>query len=353
MATTSHLNAVDVRRRVRQIVLAAALLALCLGGSPSAKSSSAVHSSGAYSYNWPVKPFDRPHPVRGNFGDPRTTFHDHATPQGLMTSGGNFGFHMGVDIAAPDGAPVYPVRSGVASLRSHETVTVDSGGGVAFEYWHIVPAVQPGQHVVAYRTVLGHVRTDYEHVHLSEIDHGVLVNPLAPGHMGPYADRTEPRVASISFRQRGSGSNLLPELVRGRVELVAAASDMPAVRVPGRWTELPVSPALVTWRIERVPDGKVVIGPRTAFDVRRTIPSNSAFWTVYARGTRQNMSNFGSHRYWRQPAVYLFRLSGSFDSRKLDDGIYALVVNAADNRGNSSSLRQVFSVHNNPKWLRP
>jgi hypothetical protein len=343
---------VDVRRRARQVVIAAALLALSLGGSPAAKSSSAASSSGVYSYNWPVKPFDRPHPVRGHFGDPRTTFDEHATPHGLMTSGGTFGFHMGVDIAAPDGTAVYPVRSGVAGLRSHETVTVDSGDGIEFEYWHIVPTVRPGQHVVAYHTVLGHVRTDYEHVHLSEIDRGVLVNPLAPGHMGPYADRTEPQVTSVAFRRPGRGSSLLPELVHGRVELVASAYDMPALRVPGRWSDLPVTPAVVTWRIEQVPSRKVVVDERTAFDVRRTIPSNGVFWNVYARGTHQNMSTFGGHRYWRQPAVYLFRLAASFDTRTLKDGIYALVVTAADNRGNSSSFRQVFSVHNNPSWLR-
>lgn len=352
MATTSHLNALDVRRRARQVVLAAALLALSLGGSPSANSSSAVSSSGAYSYNWPVKPFDRPHPVRGNFGDPRTTFDGPPTPTGLYHSHGTFGFHFGIDIAAPDGAPVYPVRSGVASLRSRETVVVSSGSSVSFEYWHIVPAVHAGQSVVAYETVLGYVRKDYEHVHLSELDHGMPVNPLAAGHIGPYADRTEPRVTSVSIRRPGAAAGLLPEFVHGSVELVAAAYDMPAVRVAGRWTDLPVTPALVTWRIERIPDHTVVAPQRTGFDVRRTIPSNSAFWRFYARGTRQNMSNFKGHRYWRQPAVYLFRLSGSFDTRKLKDGIYALVVTAADNRGNSSSLRQVFSVHNNPNWLR-
>src|SRR5579859_7113889 len=30
------------------------------------------HGSGPLVYHWPVKPFTRQHPVRGNFGDPRT-----------------------------------------------------------------------------------------------------------------------------------------------------------------------------------------------------------------------------------------------------------------------------------------
>ena len=124
------------------------------------------------SYNWPVKPFDRPHPVRANFGDPRTTFDGPATPSALMTSGGTFEFHFGIDISAPDGTPVYSVRSGVASMLSGRTVVITSENGSVTQYWHIVPTVTAGQRVVAYETVLGHVMKGYEHVHFTEIDHG-------------------------------------------------------------------------------------------------------------------------------------------------------------------------------------
>ena len=27
--------------------------------------------AGAGAYGWPLKPFDKPHPIRGSFGDPR------------------------------------------------------------------------------------------------------------------------------------------------------------------------------------------------------------------------------------------------------------------------------------------
>jgi len=39
-------------------------------------------------YPWPLEPFDRPHPVRGYFNDPRI-------------SGSSRAFHFGIDIAAP------------------------------------------------------------------------------------------------------------------------------------------------------------------------------------------------------------------------------------------------------------
>src|SRR5688572_15595570 len=51
---------------------------------------------GPYTYRWPVKPFDRQHPVRGFFGDPRIANHGHSKQ-----------FHFGVDISAPNGTPVF------------------------------------------------------------------------------------------------------------------------------------------------------------------------------------------------------------------------------------------------------
>jgi hypothetical protein len=47
-------------------------------------------------YSWPLQPFDRAHPVRAFFNDPRI-------------SGATKAFHFGVDISAPNGTPVYAV----------------------------------------------------------------------------------------------------------------------------------------------------------------------------------------------------------------------------------------------------
>ncbi|MGZ6266594.1 MAG: hypothetical protein ACXWN4_06790, partial [Candidatus Limnocylindrales bacterium] len=46
-----------------------------------------------WSYDWPVKPFDRQHPVRAFLNDPRIGKH------------GSRAFHFGIDVAAPDGTP--------------------------------------------------------------------------------------------------------------------------------------------------------------------------------------------------------------------------------------------------------
>jgi hypothetical protein len=338
---SAHISRGAQRRTL--VILAAALVAILIPIALVVPQASAAGSG----YNWPVRPFDHPHPVRANFGDPRTTFLGPPTRRGLMTSNGVFAFHFGVDIAVPDGTPVYPVRSGVASLRGGLTVAVDSGDGFVAEYWHIVPTVTAGQKVVAYETVLGHVLKGYEHVHFTEDDHGRAVNPLAPGHLGPYDDSTAPIVHSISFRGSDTGSELLPESLHGRVVLIADAYDVPAMPVPGVWNGLPVAPALLTWRIERARDGRIVVRERTAFDVRAMLPPNGAFWRCYARGTRQNMSNFNGLRAWMEPGVYLYKLSPRpFNTASLPNGIYRLVVTAADIRGNTSTSRQVFIVRN-------
>lgn len=297
-------------------------------------------------YGWPVAPFDRPHPVRGGFGDPRTIFTGPPTWATLLRGGGLFQFHDGVDVSAPDGTRVYPIESGVVTKVTRETIVV-AGGARTFEYWHLVPATSPGARVEARTTALGRIRRGCGHVHLTELDGGVPVDPLAAGHLTPYADTTKPAVTGISFRAGAAGGALLPELVRGRVEIVAAASDTPSLRVRGEWHGLPVAPAVVEWRLVRADTGRTVVPTRVVFDARDRLPAPGGFWSVYARGTHQNMAVFGAHYSYLQPGSYLFRLTpGGFDTRTLRDGVYAVVVTAIDVRGNSGTLTERFSVHN-------
>jgi hypothetical protein len=265
-----------------------------------------------------------------------------------MTGSGAFQFHFGIDVSAPDGTAVYPVESGTVTTVTPDWVEVSSGGR-SFQYWHIRAAVSVGQRVEVDATVLGHILREAGHVHLTEIDNGVAVNPLAPGHLGPYVDHTVPRVASVVFRNSLAGPDLMPELVRGNVEMIASAYDLPAMPVPGDWQGLPVTPAVVEWRVQSARTGQVVVPEHVVYDVRQTLPSNATFWVVYARGTYQNMSVFGPHFSYMQPGAYLFRLApGGFDTRTLGDDVFDLVVTAIDIRGNQSSLTQRFSVHNRP-----
>ena len=87
--------------------------------------------SSAGSYGWPVEPFDRQHPVRGYFCDPR---------DGEKRST----FHFGIDIAVPDGTPVFSVEAGTVDMGQgkHNVAVVSAGGSRIFGYWHLDPVVK-------------------------------------------------------------------------------------------------------------------------------------------------------------------------------------------------------------------
>ena len=139
-----HISRRGVRRSVVVALLFAALCAVADTG-PGSRSAEAARTPIHSPYCWPVAPFNRQHPIRGGFGDPRTLFHAPPTLAGLYHGAGSFSFHQGVDISAPDGTAVYPVVDGVVSSLNADRVFVDSGNGNHFEYWHIAPSVQVGQ----------------------------------------------------------------------------------------------------------------------------------------------------------------------------------------------------------------
>jgi hypothetical protein len=270
----------------------------------------------AAAYGWPVKPFHAEHPVRGNFGDPRTVFAGPPTRRTLLTAGGKFQFHFGVDVSAPNGTAVYPVESGVVTRVTDEEIAVAGPAGHAFEYWHLHAAVRTGERVTAYATVLGRIAKPCGHVHLSELEHGVYVNPLQRGHLTPYHDDTAPQVTGV--------------VVSGG-EIEATAADYPSLPVPGAWHDLPVAPARLAWRLVAA-HGAVVVPEHVVFDVTRHLPPAS-FWSVYARGTHQNMTTFTRFYAYRQPGAYIFRLG----AMPVAAGTYRVVVTASDIRGNTSS----------------
>jgi hypothetical protein len=298
----------------------------------------------ALGYPWPLKPFHRAHPIRGNFGDPRTVFFGAFQPNGV-DSDGVFSFHNGVDISATPGQAVYPVVSGVAHVPNLSTVTVWTPSGRVFQYVHISPTVYQGQKVVASKTVLGHVDAVAGHVHLSEIDKDTVVNPLIRGHLQPYRDTTKPKVASIEVSSV-QGKLVKSQGVTGGIDIVAEAYDTPSLPVPGSWSGYPVAPAFVFWSLESS-TGRSVVLPTTVADFRYTIPPMRDFWRVYARGTYQNKPHFGFQQFLSMRAKLDFRLTQKpLDTRRLADGTYVIQVNVADTAGNAASKSETSVVCN-------
>lgn len=298
----------------------------------------------ALAYGWPLKPFHRAHPIRANFGDPRTIFSDPFEPDGPYGDGA-FAFHNGLDISANPGQAVYPVASGVARVSDLAAVKVRSSRGRVFKYVHITPDVYDGQRVKARRTVLGHVDGVARHVHFTEIDRGVVVNPIGVHHLRPYRDRTTPWVGAVHFETQGS-KEFKAHGVVGTIVIVAEAYDMPALPVPGSWLGYPVSPAVVRWSLTSS-SGRSIVPRKTVADFRKTAPRNQRFWRIYARGTYENKPRFGSQQLRTLHGRYEFRLTRTpLDTRKLADGAYAVKVIVKDTAGNRSARTETMTVCN-------
>jgi hypothetical protein len=297
-----------------------------------------------FAYHYPIKPFRRQHPIRGNFGDPRTLT-DEAFGTDTPRSPGSFTFHNGIDISAPTGTRVYPVVSGYARIGYGDEVIVVGTDDRVFQYFHIRPRIQPWQFVTAGRTVLGRVLPGWHHVHLTEIDGFRVHNPVDPGHLEPYADHTVPVVDDLQFRDV-DGEDVDPEKLRGQVVVVANAKDIPPVPVPGEWFGFPVTPALVAWSLKNAA-GQAVVPSMTVADFRQTEPSNRRFWDVYAAGTYQNFPVFAHHFFFHHSGRYLFDLTPTpLDTSHLPNGAYVVTVLAGDVCGNRGTLSERVTIRN-------
>lgn len=168
-------------------------------------------------YSWPLQPFDRAHPVRAYFNDPRI-------------SGTSKAFHFGVDISAPNGTPVYAVAAGKVHLEDARAISV-AAGETTFGYWHVVPAVQHLEPVARHQ-LLGHVAVPWLHVHFAERRGDVYRNPLRRGALTPWTDTTKPHVTTIRFLR--DGHELSAAAVAGAVDIVAEAYNTPPIPVPAR-----------------------------------------------------------------------------------------------------------------------
>ncbi|MES1246054.1 MAG: peptidoglycan DD-metalloendopeptidase family protein [Actinomycetota bacterium] len=315
---------------MRRLVLVLFVALCCCAGSASA-------------YPWPFRPFDKQHPIRGFFGDPRTVY-ENGILSGAFDGPAFISFHQGVDISAPNGTPIYAVATGTVHYLGAATLNLVTDHDVTFQYFHLIPIVGESQHVKVSKTILGYVQPPYGHVHLTEIDGIHAVNPLQRGHLTPYRDHTTPKVKEVVVRNQ-SGEVQTPIGLCGRVELDVDAFDPQPMAVPGTYHGLPVSPAFVEWSMQRI-GGKMVVPLTTIWDARTTLPGNAQFFKYYGKGTYENSPRFGSQQYSGMPGRYLFLLSGNFDTTSVANGNYQITVRVADIRGNHSTSTQRISILN-------
>jgi hypothetical protein len=294
-----------------------------------------------FTYHWPIKPFERQHPVRGVFGDPRIVSDEQPFGWTGPDQVAPHSFHNGIDIVAPPGTRVYPVVSGRVVRAKPDQIVVHTDDGRAFQYYHLsrARAVRVGKTVVGRHTVLGWIRVRYGHVHLAEIDGHVVHNPLDRGHLEPYRDWKRP-VATDLYVHDGPIASPLDGRSIGRGDALAvSAADPQAVPVPGPWSGLPQAPALVEWRLFH---GQTRTPWKVAVDLRHTVPTQRHFWEVYGPGTYQNSPAFANHIYLGMSGRYLFRLH--IHPGRLQPGSYRIAVRVTDISGNRSTSQWPLEI---------
>jgi hypothetical protein len=200
---------------------------------------------------WPLKPFHVAHPLRAGLNEWRPA-----------------NMHIGIDIQALDGTPVYAIQSGPASIAGVGTVDIRVHVG-SYEYWHVVPRVHTGEYVRAHRTVIGHIIRGAGHLHLSEL-HGDYVNPLRPGGrvLAPYRDTEEPVIGA----PRRSGSQVFVE-----------AFDPQSLRETIKYRTPVLAPAAIAWRA-RDARGRALTPLEFAYRGSHHYPTSAKSW-VYGPGT--------------------------------------------------------------------
>jgi hypothetical protein len=263
-------------------------------------------------YGWPLKPFDRQHPVRSFFDDPRQEGAEAAS------------FHFGIDIAAPDGTAVYAVADGTIRLQPDSVALVADAGDRVFSYWHVEPTVADRTHVTA-GTPVGTIKAGFGHVHFAELHGGAYVNPLRPGGIVPYVDATSPTVVAL-FAAAGT-HRLALDALDGTLDLLVETYDTPPTPLPAPpWNLTRVAPALIRWRL--LPAGATSAHWRTAVDFRSYLAPREQFGDVYAPWTTLNRPG--------RPGRLVFYVARGWDSRLLANGRYRLQVAVFDSQGNSA-----------------
>ena len=281
----------------------------------------------AAAYSWPVKPFESPHAVRGSFGDPRY----HLDAESVLSA-----FHFGIDIVAPDGAPVYAVEPGVVVRVHADSITVGRASGRRYGYWHIRPIVRSGSHVRLHQ-LLGHILRGWGHVHFAESFRGSYRNPLRKGALSPFYDDTVPTVASVQLLTTGGGP-VDAEAVSGLLDVQASVYDTPPIAPPSPWDRARLAPEEVWWTL--TDETGVAVASGVAVTFQFGLPINDLYDFVYAAGSYQNKP----HR----PGQYVYWVEHALDTTAFPNGRYTLEVGAADTRNNVGTSSLGLTIANVP-----
>jgi hypothetical protein len=258
---------------------------------------------------WPLRPFHAAHALRAGLNERRPA-----------------NFHVGIDIQARDGAPVYALQPGVARIL--QSAGVDSRVQVgSYIYWHVAIRVREGELVTPYGTVLGTVLPGAGHLHLSEVaPDGEFLNPLRPGGrvLAPWHDTLRPVVGRARIEPDGTA--------------LVSAFDPQSTHVHTTYDTPVLAPAAVAYAVFDARGARVVPLqwalrgshhlPTYAIPVVYAPDAHSPGWACFAR----------AHRCVPD---WTYRLAGGLapglSAWSLSPGRYRLAVYAWDWAGNTAA----------------
>ncbi len=266
-------------------------------------------------YNWPLKPFQQQHFINGTFCENRP-------------SGGELRhhFHNGIDIPLSQGGEVYSVSTGVIT-------TIDPTGTNSyirigrFAYVHVDPnpALQVGDQVLAYNTVIGTTNSQ-NHIHFIDGYYNNETNPLLPNRIDPFTDTYNPVIFSIRFYQNQTSVQFSDNRVGGLVDIVVHAMEKTDNGRLGENNGVYRAGYQIFSE-----DGVTPIGDPVENFIFTNKPGNQYIKNVYFEG-----SNLSTYIYI---PTNFFDMDGYWNTKTIPFGNYQVEVFVEDTRGNISRKR--------------
>jgi len=288
---------------------------------------------------WPFQNQWSIHRIRSGLNDPRSPV------------------HFGIDVwATSDRQDVYAMQSGVLHHPQPGHLTIGSATHAVL-YWHVIPVagIRSGQWVNRGK-LLGHIYSNFWHVHISEHYAGCgFIDPRRP--TGPFHDPSNTEAAAIGAvraYRANSAAYAMPEMslnpsthrdpstplrldnLSGRVDFRAAITDLPRRPPPldpalGRpFPEHRMAPAAIRAYLAPVGRGGLHLGSIYLFDGARAMPA-SAVPTTWAFGTWREDA---CYYHWRDPAatcaqqIVWHTARSGFDTTSVPNGAYLWCIQA-------------------------
>lgn len=256
---------------------------------------------------YPLLPQNQQHYINGTVGEER---------------GGRNRFHYGLDMAAPDGTPVYSIEAG--TLRK-------LGASVAigqYGYTHVVNCpFQTGDWVAA-NVLIGYIQNGQRHIHLQqstndlagitgleEQDGTPWINPIA--HLNPV-DNVAPDIDEARLYRQGNnnGAHITNDLTLfGQIDVRVNVEDA-RINADGTSNGFGVAPYIINYEVLDLTNTVLQTYPGLSF---ANVPTNASAPTVHGPNANWQTPNF---EYWITNDAFNTPYDKYWNTLQLQGGAY-------------------------------